>query len=213
MDSEMHNVGSSNDTSPAEKRKSARKKSFLRGKIAYDRGAHSFDCIIRDISDTGARIDLPLDQIVPKQFVLIDMRTGNAYEVEVKWRKRSQFGLTFLRSFTLDGPLSADRRYLKHLWVSSFRGIDADAQSSAQSQRGRGESVESPARKSVDQTDVTPEMIGAGVTAYFLWKPPEFRRVYSEPDMVCAVYRAMIKAARRHARDQTQGESLVPTRE
>lgn len=196
----------------ADKRQSARKKSILRGKIAYDNGARSFDCTIRDISDTGARIDLPLDHIVPKNFVLIDMRNGNAFEAEVKWRTRSQIGMTFARSFTLDGPLSPENRYLKHLWAGSFHGIDADAPS-GRSERRRGTPVESAARKPGDQTDVTPEMIGAGVTAYFLWKPAEFRRVYSEPDMVCAVYRAMLRAAKGHADNQAQGESSSPTGE
>lgn len=205
----MGDVSPSNASSEANKRQSARKKSFLRGKIAYGNGAHSFDCTIRDLSNTGARIDLPLEQIVPKHFVLIDMRNGNAYEAEVKWRTRSQIGMSFARSFTLDGPISSENRYLKHLWAGSFRGIDADA-ASGRPERPRETHVEAPARKISDQTDITGEMISAGVAAYFLWKPEEFRRVYSEPDMVCAVYRAMIRAERSQADDQTQTEASSP---
>jgi hypothetical protein len=189
----------------AEKRKSPRKKAILRGKMVSERGAQSIDCTIRDISDTGARIDLAADQIVPAHFVLIDMRNGNAYEAEVKWRMRSQIGMSFVRCISLDGPLSPENRYLKHLWAGSFRGMDAN-DSAGRSEPLRGTVVKSTPQKSAGQTDVTPEMIGAGVAAYFLWKPAEFPRVYSEPDMVCSVYRAMMRAARNQAGDQTQTE-------
>ena len=195
----------------ADKRKSARKRSFLRGKIAYDNGAHSFDCTIRDLSNTGARIDLPAGQIVPKHFVLIDMRNANAYDGELKWRTGSQIGVSFFGAFALDGAVSPENLYLKHLWAGSFRGIDADP-ASWRSERA-SDAPEVPVHKVPDQTDVTPEMIIAGVSAYFMWKPAEFRRMYSEPDMVCAVYRAMNRAARSHADNQTEAEPSSPTGE
>src|SRR6185437_9325996 len=116
------------------------------------------DCTIRDLSDTGARIDLLESHILPKYFVLIDLRNGNAYEAELKWRTRFQIGISFVRSFALDGPLSPENLYLKRLWAGSFHGIDADVLS------WRPEAtVEFPAHKIPDQTGVTPEMVVAGV--------------------------------------------------
>jgi hypothetical protein len=40
----------------AERRRSVRKKSFLRGCVYFDKRRSAIDCLIRDISDQGARI-------------------------------------------------------------------------------------------------------------------------------------------------------------
>jgi hypothetical protein len=40
----------------AERRRSVRKKSFLRGCVYFNKRRSAIDCLIRDISDQGARI-------------------------------------------------------------------------------------------------------------------------------------------------------------
>jgi len=126
----MADMGAPNRSSQfGDKRKLSRKRFFVRGKIAYDNGAQYLDCIIRDISNAGARIELPAGRVVPNHLVLIDMRNGNAHEGEVKWQTAPQLGMAFVRSFTLDGPVAPEDSYLKRLWSGSLRVIDPDVPS------------------------------------------------------------------------------------
>ena len=94
-----------------ESRKSARKRVILSGKIVYNDGAYSTDCCIRDLSEGGARVVVTIGIAVPHNVVLIDMKTGTAYESEVVWAKASEFGLKFLAKHSMKGTLPAQLQY------------------------------------------------------------------------------------------------------
>jgi hypothetical protein len=53
-------------------------------------------CVLSDISETGARIDIDDSAIVPDRFPLFLSRNGSARRVcTVVWRKPKQLGVTF----------------------------------------------------------------------------------------------------------------------
>jgi hypothetical protein len=53
-------------------------------------------CVLSDISETGARIDVEDSKIVPDRFPLFLSRKGSARRVcTVVWRKPKQVGVTF----------------------------------------------------------------------------------------------------------------------
>lgn len=53
-------------------------------------------CVLSDISETGARIDVDDSKIVPNRFPLFLSRNGTARRVcTVVWRKPKQVGVTF----------------------------------------------------------------------------------------------------------------------
>lgn len=53
-------------------------------------------CVLFDISETGARIDVEDSKIVPDRFPLFLSRNGTARRVcTVVWRKPKQLGVTF----------------------------------------------------------------------------------------------------------------------
>jgi hypothetical protein len=176
----------------ADQRTALRKKAFLRGKIAYDGGAQSCECTIRNISATGARVEIAVAQIVPRQLFLIDMRSGIGYQCEMKWRVKGELGLHFLRTIPLDGDMPSDLRYLKLLWSGSSLVGDPDLGAVV-----RAEQRSSDAAPVVNMPDVTPEMIGAGVAAYAAWKPSDVAWRHSESDMVRSVFLAMLRTMRR----------------
>jgi len=97
-------------------RKSPRKKVLLRGKLICDEPFQSIDCTISDISVSGAGIRLFALQNVPERVYLIIMRDGFAHEAEVRWRSRSNLGLLFHRSFSLDREVPTEMQFLKNLW-------------------------------------------------------------------------------------------------
>jgi|SRR5882672_6006897 len=96
-----------------EARKAVRRRVLLGGKLIYNEGVFSVDCRIRDMSDGGAKIILPVGQIIPTHVILLDVRARIAYEAELVWMKPPEFGLKFLKKHELGGTLPPSLHYLK----------------------------------------------------------------------------------------------------
>ena len=74
----------------AERRRSVRKK-FLRGCIYFNKRRSAIDCLIRDISDQGARIILN----VPDAVDLYIPQKEQTIRARVQWRRGDEVGLAF----------------------------------------------------------------------------------------------------------------------
>ena len=107
-------------------RRSARRRTFLAGKVVYGEGT-ALNCTIRNLSETGAKITLARGDCIPTHVFLIDRRTSTAYEARVRWIKAPDFGLAFTKAYNLEEPLPAELRYLVRIWAS-FRSPPADFQ-------------------------------------------------------------------------------------
>ena len=80
----------------AERRRSPRKSCTLGGRLFYGLAGLSIDCIIRDISDHGARIAVPSAAWrAPKEIHLLSLREGKVYSGEVVWNRGRYLGLNF----------------------------------------------------------------------------------------------------------------------
>jgi len=56
-------------------------------------------CVVSDVSDSGARIDVQDSTVLPDHFVLLLTNTGAARRYcRVMWRKPTQVGVKFARS-------------------------------------------------------------------------------------------------------------------
>jgi len=56
-------------------------------------------CVVSDVSETGARIDVQDSKIIPDHFVLMLSSSGAARRIcRVVWRKPTQLGVKFERS-------------------------------------------------------------------------------------------------------------------
>jgi hypothetical protein len=80
-----------------EQRQSIRKKSFLRGCVYFNKRHNMVDCLIRDISDDGARIIFSDGVNLPDQVELHIPQKGQTFSAEVQWRQRDEVGLAFAR--------------------------------------------------------------------------------------------------------------------
>lgn len=97
-----------------------RKKVFLGGKVTYgSNGEFSLECLIHDISATGAKISLKKNEFIPKHLYLIDLQSGVAHEAVVMWIKVRQtipqFGLKFTHTHRLDYLSNPKLQFLKQL--------------------------------------------------------------------------------------------------
>lgn len=91
-------------------RKARRKRTLLSGKLAYGAGAFSIDCVISDLSETGARVQVQPGATIPDEVYLIHLRARIAYEAKVAWRRGDFAGFEFHAKHDLE---SADRPELK----------------------------------------------------------------------------------------------------
>ncbi|HUN10794.1 MAG TPA: PilZ domain-containing protein [Rhabdaerophilum sp.] len=82
---------------PTENRSSTRVRSFLRGEIIHSNGASKTECIVRDLSDGGARIDAPSTVTVPEFFDLHIPLRGVVYRAQIIWRHGLELGLQFAK--------------------------------------------------------------------------------------------------------------------
>jgi len=109
----------------SDERGGARKRVLRGGKIVYgEEGEFSLDCLIHDVSDTGARISLKPNEFIPTNFYLIDAQRGMAYEAAASWirviKSIPQFGLKFTRTHELQN-LSRKLHFLKRFAGSPIR--------------------------------------------------------------------------------------------
>lgn len=84
-----------------------RKRVLRGGKIVYgEEGEYSLDCLIHDVSGSGARISLKPNEFIPTHFFLVDVQTGLAHEAAATWirvmKSVPQFGLKFGKSHELE---------------------------------------------------------------------------------------------------------------
>ncbi len=102
----------------AYKDRTVRKRVLFGGKIVHGDGAFTLDCVIRDISQAGARVALGQRVSIPAEVYLIDLKAGMAYQATVAWRHAPNFGLHFIKAIDLaDAP--AELAYLARLWNAS----------------------------------------------------------------------------------------------
>ena len=102
----------------AERRPKTRKRVLLTGIIAYDDGAHSFHCTIRNLSESGARLAVTNNALFPSDFYLINIRDRVAYDAKLVWNKRGEIGVTFKATTPLASIADPALAFLKRLWLS-----------------------------------------------------------------------------------------------
>lgn len=79
----------------SELRRDVRKRTFLKGLIIFNSGAASMDCVIRDLSDIGARIELSETSALPEVFDLYIQNKDATFRSTMCWRRGGEVGVTF----------------------------------------------------------------------------------------------------------------------
>lgn len=101
----------------AERRAGRRRRVLLAGVITVGRGLPGFDCAIRDLSQSGARVSPGQFVSLPDQFWLINQRDGIAYHSQVVRRQGKELSLTFLQEVPIHSITDPAMLFLKRLWA------------------------------------------------------------------------------------------------
>jgi hypothetical protein len=78
-----------------ERRQAARKKSLLQGRVYYNNRRSSVDCIVRDISERGAKLVFGEAVAIPDVIELYLPGKEELHRVVVQWRRGNEMGVDF----------------------------------------------------------------------------------------------------------------------
>jgi hypothetical protein len=91
-----------------EKRRASRHKSFLRGYMYIGKSPFPIECLVRDISDTGARLKYS-GQILASDIINLHISNkGEIFRAKVQWREADEIGISFVSNSAMSGVVSHD---------------------------------------------------------------------------------------------------------
>ena len=79
----------------SERRRARRLKSFLRGFVYFDKRRGAMSCLVRDLSDEGARIIFSENVTIPDVVNLHIPQKDVTLRAKVTWRRGDEIGLGF----------------------------------------------------------------------------------------------------------------------
>jgi zona occludens toxin (predicted ATPase) len=75
-------------------RDTQRHRTLKGGRIVVNGGFSTFDCTIRNLSETGAKLEVTSSLPIPQRFELA-LHDGRRFACEVAWRTETEIGVKF----------------------------------------------------------------------------------------------------------------------
>lgn len=102
----------------SERRPHKRRRMLLGGVVVFGGGACAFDCSIRNLSETGAKIVCAKGVQLPASFHLILVRDRIVCDAQLSWRQDDAYGVAFKQRVPLAEVADPALGYLTQLWLS-----------------------------------------------------------------------------------------------
>jgi hypothetical protein len=78
-----------------ERRLLVRHKTFIKGRIYFNNRLSSIDCIVRDVTANGARLEVSENVALPNSFELHFPNKDEHFHARVEWRKGNNLGVSW----------------------------------------------------------------------------------------------------------------------
>lgn len=78
-----------------ETRKSQRLPAYIGARIFFEHNPSTFDCLIRNISDNGAQIEIASIWGIPETFKLYIAKFDKIVECHVQWKTHNKLGICY----------------------------------------------------------------------------------------------------------------------
>ena len=91
-----------------ERRKSHRSRTYLGGRIAFNRRFSTMDCLVRNLSSNGARVVFTNTVTVPDELELTITHKAQTFRARMVWRQHEEAGLVFLAPQGEAAPIPLD---------------------------------------------------------------------------------------------------------
>ncbi|MFI0846405.1 PilZ domain-containing protein [Mesorhizobium sp. IMUNJ 23232] len=77
-------------------RRGIERRRVLKGaRLTFNKGYGSFECVVRNVSDSGARLTFGDTSAIPSQFDLLISGEDHARRATVRWRTMTALGVSF----------------------------------------------------------------------------------------------------------------------
>lgn len=103
-----------------ERRPARRRRVLLGGVVSSTDKTQSFECMIRDITETGARL-FARGQRFPDEFYLINVRDRIVHAARIVWTEGEQAGVAFSDSFRISDIQDPALNHLAQMWLVHAR--------------------------------------------------------------------------------------------
>lgn len=87
------------------------------GILSHPRGQFSYRCVLRDISEIGARVVLPSGSPLANRMYVVHFTAETAYDSDVIWFDGNEAGLAFRRALSLRRLKHPELVFLRKLWL------------------------------------------------------------------------------------------------
>ena len=91
-----------------QRRQEFRQRSFLRGLVYLGNSPSAVDCLVRDLSDTGARLTFTAPIAATEMIELHIPVKGQTLRGKVKWREANEIGVAFVSDAGHEAPPASD---------------------------------------------------------------------------------------------------------
>ena len=78
-----------------DRRALVRHKTFIKGRIFFNNGLSSMDCIVRDLTERGSRLEVSETIALPDVFELYLPNKDEYFHAKVEWRKGNGVGISW----------------------------------------------------------------------------------------------------------------------
>ncbi|MEW5685008.1 MAG: PilZ domain-containing protein [Pseudomonadota bacterium] len=103
----------------SERRSEPREPASIRARVMSGKDLALWaDCVIRDLSASGAKIELSHFYKLPPRFVLLRFDIGVAFEVVLKWRRADLAGMAFEATHQLEGDVPPHLAKVREAWLA-----------------------------------------------------------------------------------------------
>jgi hypothetical protein len=99
-----------------ERRSAVRSPTLLQGKVIVGDALYSADCVIIDLSATGARVRVSRNIRLGPPLSLLFVTDGRLVDVAVAWRRGDETGFVFTGEHDLKTDAHPNRRQIRDLW-------------------------------------------------------------------------------------------------
>ena len=79
-----------------ELRASSRQRTVLRGCVSYNNRSAAADCLVRDVSSRGARLELSENVVIPDLIELYIPKRQETFRARVQWRRGNEVGVAYV---------------------------------------------------------------------------------------------------------------------
>ncbi|CAN5300600.1 hypothetical protein BH11PSE4_BH11PSE4_16030 [soil metagenome] len=91
-----------------DRRRHARGRVYYGGRIAFNGRGSTMDCIVRNFSDAGAKVEFAYPTLFMGQVDLTVQRKGLAFLARMVWRRKNEVGFAFSHPRPVQEAMSLD---------------------------------------------------------------------------------------------------------